>query len=138
MLLAFDTSTNTAGTAIGVGAGPIEVGISTDKAADRSWRDRLQHRLEGCRAIVARLQKSANWSDMLILVTYDEKIQRFVVGDQDRRRGHHWLSRWSGSTTRNADVAATRAVTGCARRRTWKCTRAGDNGLMVAGRWWRA
>ena len=29
----------------------------TDKAADRSWRDRLQHRLEGCRAIVARLQK---------------------------------------------------------------------------------
>jgi len=28
-----------------------------DKAADRSWRDRLQHRLEGCRAIVARLQK---------------------------------------------------------------------------------
>jgi AcrR family transcriptional regulator len=29
----------------------------TDKAADRSWRDRLQHRLDGCRAIVARLQK---------------------------------------------------------------------------------
>lgn len=29
----------------------------TDRAADRSWRDRLQHRLEGCRAIVARLQK---------------------------------------------------------------------------------
>jgi len=29
----------------------------TDKAADRSWRDRLQHRLEGCRAIVARLRK---------------------------------------------------------------------------------
>jgi AcrR family transcriptional regulator len=29
----------------------------TDKAADRSWRDRLQHRLEGCRAIAARLQK---------------------------------------------------------------------------------
>jgi AcrR family transcriptional regulator len=29
----------------------------TDKAADRSWRDRLQHRLEGCRAIVACLQK---------------------------------------------------------------------------------
>lgn len=28
----------------------------TDKAADRSWRDRLQHRLEGCRAIIARLQ----------------------------------------------------------------------------------
>lgn len=29
----------------------------TDKAADRSWRDRLRHRLEGCRAIVARLQR---------------------------------------------------------------------------------
>jgi AcrR family transcriptional regulator len=29
----------------------------TDKAADRSWRERLQNRLEGCRAIVARLQK---------------------------------------------------------------------------------
>ena len=29
----------------------------TDKAADRSWGDRLRHRLEGCRAIVARLQK---------------------------------------------------------------------------------
>jgi AcrR family transcriptional regulator len=29
----------------------------TDKAADRSWADRLQHRLEGCRAIVARLQR---------------------------------------------------------------------------------
>ena len=29
----------------------------TDKAADRSWRDRLQHRLEGCRAIVACLQR---------------------------------------------------------------------------------
>jgi AcrR family transcriptional regulator len=32
----------------------------TDKAADRSWRDRLQHRLEGCRAIVARLQKEGS------------------------------------------------------------------------------
>jgi AcrR family transcriptional regulator len=29
----------------------------TDKAAERSWRDRFQHRLEGCRAIIARLQQ---------------------------------------------------------------------------------
>jgi AcrR family transcriptional regulator len=28
-----------------------------DKAAERSWQDRLQNRLDGCRAIVARLQK---------------------------------------------------------------------------------
>jgi len=28
-----------------------------DKAAERSWQDRLQHRLEGCRTIVARLQQ---------------------------------------------------------------------------------
>jgi AcrR family transcriptional regulator len=32
----------------------------TDKAADRSWRDRLRHRLEGCRALVARLQKEGS------------------------------------------------------------------------------
>lgn len=28
----------------------------TDRAAERSWQDRLQHRLEGCRALVKRLQ----------------------------------------------------------------------------------
>ena len=28
----------------------------TDPAAERSWQDRLQHRLEGCRAVVTRLQ----------------------------------------------------------------------------------
>jgi hypothetical protein len=27
-----------------------------DKAAERSWQDRLAHRLGGCRAIVARLK----------------------------------------------------------------------------------
>ena len=29
----------------------------TDKAAERGWQDRLQHRLEGARRLVARLQK---------------------------------------------------------------------------------
>lgn len=29
----------------------------TDTAAERGWQDRLQHRLEGCRQMIARLQK---------------------------------------------------------------------------------
>ena len=29
----------------------------TDPAAERSWQDRLQYRLEGCRAVVTRLQR---------------------------------------------------------------------------------
>ena len=29
----------------------------TDAAAERGWQDRLQHRLEGCRHIIARLQQ---------------------------------------------------------------------------------
>ena len=41
----------------------------TDRAADRSWRDRLQHRLEGCRAIVARLQKEGTLRSGLNPVT---------------------------------------------------------------------
>jgi hypothetical protein len=28
-----------------------------DKAAERSWQDRLRHRLEGCREMVARLEQ---------------------------------------------------------------------------------
>ncbi len=29
----------------------------TDDAAERSWQDRLQHRLEGCRQLIARLER---------------------------------------------------------------------------------
>jgi AcrR family transcriptional regulator len=29
----------------------------TDEAAERGWQDRLQHRLEGCRQLIARLQE---------------------------------------------------------------------------------
>jgi AcrR family transcriptional regulator len=29
----------------------------TDEAAERGWQDRLQHRLEGCRQMIARLHK---------------------------------------------------------------------------------
>jgi hypothetical protein len=29
----------------------------TDDAAERGWQDRLQHRLEGCRQMIARLQE---------------------------------------------------------------------------------
>jgi AcrR family transcriptional regulator len=29
----------------------------TDEAAERGWQDRLQHRLEGCRQMIARLQE---------------------------------------------------------------------------------
>jgi AcrR family transcriptional regulator len=29
----------------------------TDEAAERSWQDRLEHRLEGCRQIIARLKR---------------------------------------------------------------------------------
>jgi AcrR family transcriptional regulator len=32
----------------------------TDAAAERAWQDRLEHRLQGCRAIVARLQTDGN------------------------------------------------------------------------------
>ena len=32
----------------------------TDDAAERSWQDRLMHRLEGCRQIIARLKAEGN------------------------------------------------------------------------------
>ena len=32
----------------------------TDAAAQRAWQDRLDHRLEGCRSIVARLESEGN------------------------------------------------------------------------------
>ncbi len=38
----------------------LEAVRRNDKAAERSWRDRLEHRLQGCRAIVFRLQQEGS------------------------------------------------------------------------------
>jgi AcrR family transcriptional regulator len=38
----------------------VEAVRRTDKDAERSWQDRLQHRLEGCRRIIDRLQQEQN------------------------------------------------------------------------------
>lgn len=37
----------------------------TDRAAERSWQDRLKHRLDGCAAIVARLQREGDLREQL-------------------------------------------------------------------------
>jgi AcrR family transcriptional regulator len=83
----------------------------TDAAAERAWQDRLNSRLEGCRAIVARLQTEGNlrpdldpsvaadllwtitslrmWEDLVLArdwspQQYQQEITRLVLGTLTR------------------------------------------------------
>jgi AcrR family transcriptional regulator len=79
----------------------------TDRAAERGWQDRLQHRLEGCRRIVRRLRKEGalkaglseaaaadllwsitslrTWEDLVLhrgwtAEQYEERMHRLLLG----------------------------------------------------------
>jgi AcrR family transcriptional regulator len=78
-----------------------------DKAVERSWQDRLQNRLDGCRAIVARLQREgalrpglepAAAADLLwamtSLRTWEDLVLRrgWTAGEYENRIGESLLA----------------------------------------------
>ena len=84
-----------------------------DEAAERSWQDRLQHRLSGCRAIIARLKREGTlreglepaaaadllwtitslrtWEDLVLqrgwsAAKYEERLTRLLSDALTKRR----------------------------------------------------
>jgi hypothetical protein len=104
-----------------------------DKAVERSCQDRLQNRLDGCRAIVARLRREgalrpglelAAAADLLWAVTslrtWEDLVLRrgWTAGEYETRIGESLLASLTAPHSRDRE-------TGTAISRTDSCTRAG-------------
>lgn len=51
--------------AVWAAARAVDAVRRTDRAAERSWQDRLKHRLEGCRLMIARLEREGELREHL-------------------------------------------------------------------------